>query len=67
MTEFLASDFLAMGGHGSFIWPAYAVGLIVLGGFWIASIRGLRAKEREIAALEKNTPHRGHTGNGTSS
>lgn len=53
------TDFFLMGGHASFIWPAYAAGLIVLGGFWIASIRGLRAKEREIAALEAAAPRRG--------
>ena len=61
MTEFFASDFFAMGGHASFIWPAYGAGLLILGGFWIASIRGLRAREREIAALEAATPRRGRS------
>ena len=52
------TEFFLMGGHGSFIWPAYAAGLIVLGGFWVASIRALRAREREIAALEAAAPRR---------
>ena len=59
------TEFFQMGGHGSFIWPAYAAGVIVLGGFWISSLRGLRAKEREIAALESAAPRRSR-GNGES-
>ena len=52
------AEFLAMGGYAGFIWPAYGAGLIILGGFWYASQRGLRAQEREIAELEKAAPRR---------
>ncbi len=46
------ADFFAMGGYGSFIWPAYgAVGavLIVL---WITSRRFVSSTEAELAALD---------------
>jgi heme exporter protein D len=58
MAEFFASEFFVMGGHAGFIWPAYGAGLIILGGFWYTSLRALRAREREIAELEKAAPHR---------
>ncbi len=52
------AEFLAMGGYAGFIWPAYGAGLIILGGFWYASLRSLRTQEREIAELEKAAPRR---------
>ena len=45
-------EFLAMGGYARFVWPAYGVALIVIGGLAIQSVRGLRALRREVAALE---------------
>ena len=51
-------EFLSMGGYAGFVWPAYAVALIVLGGLAVQSVRGLRGLKREIAALEEEHPGR---------
>ena len=52
------SSFFAMGGYASYVWPAYALALIVLGGIAWASIRSLRAREAEARALEAARPRR---------
>jgi heme exporter protein D len=47
------SDFLAMGGYGAYIWPAYGVSVLFLG---IAIAQTLRAYARaraQLKALEK--------------
>ena len=46
-------EFLAMGGYAGFVWPAYAVALIVIGGLAVQSARSLRSLRREVAALEE--------------
>ncbi len=43
-------DFLAMGGYGAFVWPAYGASALVLGWLWVSSLRRLRWLERELAA-----------------
>ncbi len=47
------SDFLAMGGHAGFIWPAFAIGFAVLGGLGVLSRRALGAAESELADARK--------------
>jgi len=49
--------FLAMGGYAAYVWPAYAVALIVLLAVALASLRELRAAETALAEAE-----RGHEG-----
>ena len=51
-------EFLAMGGYARFVWPAYAVALIAIGGLAVQSVRSLRALRREVAALEEGQPGR---------
>lgn len=46
------SDWLAMGGHGSFVWGGYGVALAVLGGFGLWSWRAYVAARAEVARLE---------------
>ena len=46
------STFFAMGGYAGFVWPAYAVAVLVLAGLLVASRRALRARERALAILE---------------
>ena len=43
-------DFLAMGGYGAFVWPAFGASALVLGWLWVSSLRRLRGLERELAA-----------------
>jgi heme exporter protein D len=44
--------FLDMGGYGRFIWPAYGLAVIVLGGFLVTSIAAYRRTKRDLAALD---------------
>ena len=52
------NNFLAMGGYAAYVWPAYGVAAVVLIGLWIVSLRGLRARESEIEAVEAERPRR---------
>ena len=45
------SNFLAMDGYGGFIWPAYGATALVLVGLLLVSLKGLRRREAELAAL----------------
>ena len=45
------TDFLAMGGYAGFVWPAYGIATVVLGGILVASLRSLRRRERLLAEL----------------
>lgn len=57
------SEFLAMGGYGSFLWPAYAITLAVLVINVVAARRALReaqqAARRRIAAESDTAADRG--------
>ena len=46
------SEFLQMGGYGAFIWSAYGLAVLVMGGRVVATLRSLRSQERQLAALE---------------
>ncbi|MCG8355878.1 MAG: heme exporter protein CcmD [Kiloniellales bacterium] len=54
----LLQDFLAMGGYGGYVWPAYALSAVVLIGFAVTSLRDLRAAERALAKQEAKQPDR---------
>jgi heme exporter protein D len=45
-------DFLSMGGYAAYVWPALALTAVVLIGLLVASLRTLRARERQLALLE---------------
>lgn len=47
------SEFLAMGGYALYVWPAYAVALVVLAGIWLDGSRRRRRAERQLAMFEK--------------
>ena len=51
-------EFFAMGGHGSFVWSAYAIAVVVIGTLIVTSRRALKAREAEVAALEAARPSR---------
>jgi heme exporter protein D len=42
-----------MGGYAAFVWPAYAVALVVLGGIAAQSWRRYRASLRELDRLQR--------------
>lgn len=41
-----------MGGYAGYIWPAYGLTALVLGGLLIASWRSLRHREKTLKGLE---------------
>ena len=44
---------VTMGGYAAFVWPAYAVALVVLGGIAAQSWRRYRASIRELDRLQR--------------
>lgn len=46
---------LAMGGYAAFVWPAYAIAAIVLGGLAVYSWRRHRQSARLLAQLQHDT------------
>jgi heme exporter protein CcmD len=42
-----------MGGYAAFIWPAYAVAFVVLGGMALQSWRRYRASLRDLDGLQR--------------
>ena len=45
------STFFAMGGYAVFVWPAYAIGAVVMVGLLVQTLRSLRARNEDLAAL----------------
>jgi heme exporter protein D len=45
-------NWAAMGGYAAFVWPAYGVALLVLGGIALQSWRRYRASIRELDRLQ---------------
>ena len=43
----------AMGDYGVYIWPAYAVTVLGLGGMTVWAVAAWRAAKAKLAALEK--------------
>jgi heme exporter protein D len=43
--------YLAMGGHAAFVWPAFAITLVVLVGLALVSTWTLRRRSRTLATL----------------
>ena len=52
----LGTGFFDMGGYAAFVWPAYGVAAVVLGGFAVLSWRRLRAAERALERVTESDP-----------
>lgn len=52
------AQFLAMGGYGAYIWPAWGIAALVLGGLLFTSLRGLKTREQTLKTLETLRPSR---------
>lgn len=52
------ADFLAMGGYAAYVWPAFGLAAIILIGLTVASLRGLRVAEADLASVEKSSSRR---------
>jgi heme exporter protein D len=49
------TEFVAMGGHGAFVWPAYAIAAIVLFGVLGASWTQLRRVRDRLRRMDGET------------
>jgi heme exporter protein D len=49
------TKFLAMGGYAAYVWPAYGVTVVVLGGLLIWSLGAYRRRQRELDRLQRET------------
>ena len=49
------SIWLQMGGYAAFVWPAYGIAAIVLGGMTLHSWRRYRASVETLARLQRQT------------
>mgnify|MGYP003627689553 FL=1 len=47
------TEYLHMGGHASFIWPAYGIATVVLAGLLITSLRSMRRNEALAKSLRQ--------------
>ncbi len=43
----------AMGGYGAYVWPAYGIAAVVLGGLVLVSWRRHRRSSEELAQLQQ--------------
>ena len=50
------AGFLAMGGYAAYVWPAYGLTVIVLGGALLWSLGAYRRRQRELGRLQRDTP-----------
>ena len=57
MTETLG-QFLAMGGYARFVWPAYGLAVLILGGIALQSYRAWRRQQRLWSAISVTRPPR---------
>lgn len=48
--------FFEMGGYALFVWSGYGLAAIAMIGLLVASLRTLRAREKEFAAVRRNRP-----------
>ncbi|WGF88803.1 heme exporter protein CcmD [Marinivivus vitaminiproducens] len=53
------TTFWSMGGYAAYVWSAFGFTLLVLGGLVLASWRGAREREAELAAVRREV--RGRT------
>lgn len=48
--------FLHMGGYAAFVWPGYGLAALGMIGLLIATLRTLRAREKEFSSVRRNRP-----------
>ena len=51
-------EFFNMGGYAEFIWPSWAIALVVLGVLVKQSLKSMRSNERLLADMEVKSPRR---------
>jgi heme exporter protein D len=52
------TDWAAMGGYAAYVWPAYGIALVLLGGIALQSWRRYRRSLRELDRLQRPAARR---------
>ena len=52
------AEFFSMGGYAPFIWPAYGIAVLVIGGLYLWTLRALVRAERSEAQLGSRSRRR---------
>lgn len=52
------TDFFRMGGYGPFVWGAYGVTALVMGGMALAALLRTRRRRRELSRLQSRLENR---------
>tara|TARA_Y100001936_G_scaffold191615_1_gene190801 strand:- start:184 stop:378 length:195 start_codon:yes stop_codon:yes gene_type:complete len=52
------TEIVDMGGYGVYIWLAWGIAVILLSALIVASVRTMKARERELADMEAASPRR---------
>ncbi|MBX7198076.1 MAG: heme exporter protein CcmD [Rhodospirillaceae bacterium] len=50
------TTFFEMGGYAAFVWSGYGLTAVAMIGLLVGSLRTLRAREKEFAAVRRNRP-----------
>lgn len=59
------SEFLTMGGYGVYVWPSYALAVLIMGGMLGVTLARLRGTKRELKGYEQvHAAHRKRRGRG---
>lgn len=54
----MLAHFLAMGGYAAYVWPAYAVTAVGIGGAIALTVREYRRARRDLSAIESEAGKR---------
>jgi heme exporter protein D len=52
------AEWVQMGGYAAFVWPAWGLAVLVLGGLTVSTVLNLRSAEKRAAALGVNDRRR---------
>ena len=47
------ADFLAMGGYAVYVWPAFGIAAVLMGGLAVVTLAQHRAARRELERLQQ--------------
>ena len=50
------AEFFHMDGYAGFIWPAYAVSVVLMAGLWLMSQRALKRSQEALDGMERIRP-----------
>jgi heme exporter protein D len=55
-------SYLEMGGYAAYVWPAYALAITVMGGFFLHGLWRYRRGQRTLEEIQRTRPARSRHG-----